>query len=355
MPPLFPASNSPYRFWKDPLDKFLIALFTTGIVSTALGYWIHFLIIVATIAVVLKLNAPNKKFKTAEEVSDGVDLSDKVVMVTGPTSGIGTETARILALRGARVILVSRNVNKLIKTKMQLTKRVPGAEFYFIQCDLNDQVSIRKCAMDFLKMKLPLHIFIGNAGLMALQERQETMQGLERQVGVNHVGHYLLLKLLTEKLIESAPARVVMLSSAAHKFFSSQVLRHERLETVPYEAWRAYGNSKMMNSMVARYYNEKFSGSGITAVCCSPGGIMTGLQVNVESWIRFKWFLVRSFLFKSIEQGAATTVYCATHLDVLNHGGEYFENCKVAKLKSRVIPDIAACTALCNTTETLIV
>jgi len=354
MHPFFPASNSPYGFWKDPLDKYLVAFFTIGIVSTALGYGMHFVIIVVTIAVVLKHNAPNKKFKTAEEVSDGVDLSDKVVMVTGPTSGIGKETARIMALRGARVILVSRNVNKLIKTKTQLEKKVPGAKFDFIQCDLNDQVSVRKCANDFLKMKLPLHIFIGNAGLMGLRNFQETMQGLERQVGVNHVGHYLLLKLLTERLIESAPARVVLLTSSAYKFFSPKVLKHERLETVPYEAWRAYGNSKMMNSMVVRYYNEKFSCSGITAVCCSPGAIMTGLQVNVESWIWFKWLLARPFLFKSIEQGAATTVYCATNLDVMNHGGEHFENCKVVKMKSRVLPDIAACTALCNTTETLI-
>lgn len=354
MPPFFPASNSPYRFWKDPLDRIIIALFTAGICSTALGYGIHFVIIVLTIAMFFKLNAPNRKFKTAEEVSEGVDLSGKVVMVTGPTSGIGTETARVLAFRGAHVILVSRNVNKLIKTKTQLEKKVPGAKFDLIQCDLNDQASIRKCAEEFIKMKLPLHIFIGNAGIMCLHERQETMQGLERQVGVNHVGHYLLLKLLTEKLIESAPARVVMLTSSAHKFFSPKVLKHERLETVPYESWRAYGNSKMMNSMVARYYNETFSGSGITAVCCSPGGIMTGLQINVESWIRFKWLLVRTFFFKSIEQGAATTIYCATHPDVLNHGGEHFDNCKVVKLNSRVIPDIAACTALRNTTETLI-
>jgi len=354
MAPFFPASNSPYRFWNDPLDKFFTALFSAGVVSAVLGYGLHFFIIVVTIAVFFKLNAPNKKFKTAEEVSEGVDLTDKVVMVTGPTSGIGKETARIMALRGAHVILVSRNVNKLQKTKTSLERKVPGAKIDWIQCDLNNQVSVRKCAKEFLKMKLPLHIFIGNAGLMALQKRQETVQGLERQVGVNHVGHYLLLKLLTARLIESAPARVVMLTSAAHKFFSSKVLKHERLETVPYEAWRAYGNSKMMNSMVARYWNEKYFESGITAVCCSPGGIMTGLQVNVERWISFKWLLVRSFFFKSIEQGAATTVYCATHPDILNHGGKHFDNCKVARIKSRVIPSMAACTALCNTTEALI-
>jgi len=354
MPPFFPANNSPYRFWTDPLDRIFTGLFATGVVSMALGYGMYFVIFVATAATLFKLNAPNKKFKTAEKVSEGFDLSGKVVMITGPTSGIGTETARVMALRGAHVILVSRNVNKLVKTKMSLERKVPGAKFDCIQCDLNDQVSVRKCSQEFINMKLPLHIFIGNAGLMALQKRQETAQGLERQVGVNHVGHYLLLKLLTGTLLESAPARVVMLTSAAHRFFNPKVLEHEKLETVPYEAWQAYGNAKMMNSMVVRYYNQKFSSSGITAVCCHPGGIMTGLQGNVERWISLKWLLVKPFFFKSIEQGAATTVYCATHPDVLNHGGKYFDNCKVAKLGSRVIPDMAACTALCNATEALI-
>merc|ERR1719397_2506188 len=107
-------------------------------------------------------------------------------MITGPTSGIGTETARVMALRGARVFLVSRNVTKLIRTKTSLERKVPGAKFDCIQCDLNDQVSVRNCAEEFIKMKLPLHIFIGNAGLMAIQKREETKQGLERQVGVNH-------------------------------------------------------------------------------------------------------------------------------------------------------------------------
>jgi len=228
------------------------------------------------------------------------------------------------------------------------------AKLDYLQCDLDDQNSVRECAREFLEMKLPLHIFIGNAGIMALQHRQETAQGIERQVGVNHIGHYLLVKLLTERMIESAPGRIVLVTSVAHRFFNPEVLKHERLETVPYEAWQAYGNSKMMNSMVTRYYNETLASSGITAVCCNPGGIMSGLQDEVEAWIMLKWYLVKPFFFSSIEQGAATTVYCATHPDVVNHGGEYFDVCKVAKLRSAVIPDIAECTALCTKTETLI-
>lgn len=354
MPPFFPASHSPYRFWRDPLDKVITVLFTAAVTATVLGWGLYFAIIILTLAFVFKLNAPNRKFKTAQKVSEGVDLSGKVVMITGPTSGIGTETARVMALRGAHVILVSRSVNKLVNTKNSLERKVPGAKFTCIKCDLNDQNSVRECAKEFLSMKIPLHIFIANAGLMAIQERKETEQGLERQVGVNHVGHYLLLLLLTDRLIESRPARVIMLSSSAHVFWHPRVLQHKMLETVPYEAWRAYGNSKMMNSMVARHYNRQYDNSGITAVCCNPGGIMTGLQTSVELWVRFKWMLVRPFFFKTIEQGAATTVFCATNAEVVDHGGEYFDNCKVKKLTSRVVPDLAACNALCKATEALV-
>jgi len=354
MRPIFAASNSPYRFGQDPLDRIFTVLATAGVVSTVNGYGKHFVIILGTLSILLKLKAPNKKFPTAEKVSEGVDLSGKVVMVTGTTSGLGVETARVMALRGAHVFMVSRNVNRLIEVKTSIERNVPGAKIDCIWCDLSDQNSIRKCAKEFLDMKLPLNIFICNAGIMALQARRETAQHLERQVGVNFIGHYLLLKLLTEKLIESAPARVVILSSSAHRFYDGKVLKHKKLETVPYEAWRAYGNSKMMNIMLAQHYNEKYSSRGITTVCCNPGGIMTGLQEHVESWVLLKWMLVRTFFFKSIAQGAATTVYCATHPDILNHGGKYFNDCKVSKLIPKVVPTMADCAVLCNAAEALI-
>lgn len=354
MRPFFASFSSPYRFWNDPLDKIFTWLFVAGVVSTAYGYGKHFVIIVATLAMLLKLRAPNKKFPTAEKVSEGVDLSDKVVMITGTTSGIGVETARVMALRGAHVFMVSRNVNRLIKVKTCIETNVPGAKIDCIWCDLSDQDSVRKCAKEFLNMKLPLNSLICNAGIMALQKREETAQHLERQIGVNFIGHYLLLKLLTEKLIESSPARVVILSSSAHRFYTGDVLKHDKLETVPYEPWRAYGNSKMMNIMLARHFNWKYSGRGITAVCCNPGGIMTGLQKHVESWTLFKWMTIRTFFFKNIAQGAATTVYCATHPHVVNHGGKYFNNCKVSKLITKVIPSMADCVALCNAAEALI-
>jgi len=354
MRPFFAAWNSPYRFWQDPLDRIFTCLFIAGAVSTAYGYGKHFAITIGSLAILLKIWGPNKNFPTAEKISEGIDLSGKVVMVTGTTSGIGVETARVMALRGAHVFMVSRNVNRLIEVKSSIEMNVPGAKIDCIWCDLSDQNSVRKCAKTFLDMKLPLNIFICNAGIMALQEREETAQQLERQVGVNFIGHYLLLKLLTEKLIESAPARVVILSSSAHRFYNGKVLKNKRLETVPYEAWRAYGNSKMMNIMLAQHYHEKYFGRGITSVSCNPGGIMTGLQDHVESWTMFKWMIVKTFFFKNIAQGAATTVYCATHPDILNHGGKYFNNCKVSKPTPKVIPSTADCATLCNTAEALI-
>merc|ERR1719397_751387 len=104
-----------------------------------------------------------------------------------------------------------------------------------------------------------------------------------------------------------------------------------------------------MNDMVARHYQRQFSSSGITAVSVNPGAIITGLQGNIETWISIKIYMWQTFFFKTIPQGAATTVYCATNPDVLKNGGKFYENCKVSKMSSSAkVPDLAACTALCK-------
>lgn len=292
------------------------------------------LLIIYTVgtAIFWKMSPRQSKHKTGEEITKGVDMSGKNAMITGPTSGIGFETARVLALRGAHVILVSRNEKKLQASVEKILKGNPKASVEYIQCDLSDQDSIRKCVSVFLEKNLPLHLLINNAGLMALRERRETAQGLEMQVGVNHIGHSLLTLLLKPTLEASQPSRVVCLSSLAHHYWDGKFQDDPKLETTPYEKWVAYGNAKISNLMFAQEFDRRYSSKGISACSVHPGGIFTGLQDEVEATTMFKWIIVAPFFFKSIEQGAATTLLCAT-TDKLE-GGKYYSDCKVSKHKT---------------------
>jgi NAD(P)-dependent dehydrogenase (short-subunit alcohol dehydrogenase family) len=286
---------------------------------------------------------PNRKFPTAFQIADGEDLTGKVALVTGPTSGIGVETARVLAHHGATVILAARSASKLKATMKDIEESARAAgnkrvDLRSVVMDMNDLDSVRDAAAEVLGMKLPLHYLINNAGIMALKNHSYTKQGIEKQVGVNHVAHHYLTKLLTPKLRESAPSRVVALSSSAHRFLDNKdapFWEKDDLNTCPYDNWVAYGNSKVSNMLFAREFNEKHASEGVNAYSVMPGGIFTGLQGEVEKWIQIKWAIVAPFLFKSTQQGAATTMHCALKAPT-SSGGEYFENCKETNSVSKM-------------------
>merc|ERR1712048_826325 len=132
---------------------------------------------------------------------------------------------------------------------------------------------------------------------MALPQRSATKQGLEQQVGVNHVGHFYLVQLLLPALGQAEYSRVVMLSSSAHRMFDSAYLQEPQLETKPYEAWTAYGNSKVSNCLFAKEFNSRYQSKGITAYSLNPGGIHTGLQGNVDRTIALAWLILTPFVF----------------------------------------------------------
>jgi NAD(P)-dependent dehydrogenase (short-subunit alcohol dehydrogenase family) len=274
----------------------------------------------------LYLTSPARKFPSSEEVTEGVDLTDNIAFVTGATSGIGIETARVLALRGAHVYLAARNEEKLQATKDQLLKDNPEFKIDILVCDLSDLDSVKSCAASFLKQQDKLDILINNAGIMAVPNRQETKQGLESQVGVCHVGHFYLTSLLLPAVEKSKNGRVVCLSSSAqamHQF--DKCLQSEMLETEPYHEWTAYGNAKVANLLHAKGLSNK----GISAYAVMPGGIMTGLQANIGWWAWLKFKVAEPLFFKTVNQGAATSLLCATNIDVPQIG-EYHDNCKPA-------------------------
>lgn len=348
----------------------------TGVAATAVGGWmvacfkghaVGATLILGSATAALYLTAPARKYPTAEDVvlqvkgSDGDDGNDddddtdtmvnllqgRVAIVTGATSGIGVETARVLAKCGAHVYLTGRNPQKLaaVKEKLRLSMLPQSIsdniKLSTLVCDLNDLTSVQAAAQQFLSQESACDLLINNAGVMALPTRQETAQGLEAQVGICHVGHFYLTQQLLPALQQAAKlhgsARVVALSSSAHSSHQfDQCVADEKLDTVPYHPWTAYGNAKAANLLFAKGFNNRYGNSDdkkapIYAFSVMPGGIFTGLQssVSLRTWINY--MVLAPFFFKTIEQGAATTILCATA--PLDDGkntilpGEYHDNC----------------------------
>jgi len=320
---------------QDPLNAMmdmLTGLLSVGAAASYYGYGPYFIGASSALWFMGYSFAPGRKFRTGEEVTKDCDLCGKIVYITGPTSGIGTETARVLCLRGAHVILASRNENKLENTKLEIERKIPGAKLSTVQVDLGDQESVKQSIKKLEQMNIQkIDILINNAGIMASPTRKSTAQGLDMQMGVNHVGHFLLTKLLTPFLKNAAPSRVVCLSSIAHYYHDDKFYNHPQLECEPYHKWVAYGNSKMANQMFAREYNRRYKDDGISAFSLNPGGIFTGLQGDVEPTKMFKWIVIAPFFFKTIAQGSSTTLYCATTPGLEKDGGEYFDNCKLGR------------------------
>lgn len=350
----------------DPVDVImgvLAIILLLTLISWYYGWGIYVTTIVAGAFAYGYTKAPRRTYPTAADIAQSSDLTGKVALVTGATSGIGVDTARVLALQGAHVYIAARNPKKMQETKDELLKTLPqGSKITLLTCDLSDLDSVRACAKEFLQKEDKLHMLINNAGIMALPERVPTNQGLESQVGVCHVAHFYLTQLLMPALEKAAtknhPARLVVLSSSAHAYHDiEKMLKSPKLETDPYDAQTGYGNAKGSNILFAyEFHNKFFKTKHIAAFSVMPGGIFTGLQGHVSAWKMFKWTVVAPFFFKSIEQGAATSMVCALTADPDVDGGEYFDNCKATDKAANMISEVGkdAPSQLWTATEKLL-
>ena len=336
--------GTPKLFKGDPLDKIMYVLTMFFCTMAAISFFANMHMGLFVLCTVLYfaayVGAPSRKHPNAVDQCRKDRVNGKNFMVTGCTSGIGVETVRALYLSGAnRVFMVARNPKKLKATIDQIVRSstaMHGEEKLVpLVCDLNDLGSVKACANDFqskfvdTKAIVGLHCLITNAGVMALAERRDSAQGFERQVGINHIGHYLLARLVQPALARVPGSRLVALSSSAHRMCDIKFLDHDRLETVPYDPWVAYGNSKYANILFAKAWNKRFGGpDGTCAFAVMPGGIFTGLQDEVPKAILFKWLVVAPFFFKTVSQGAATSLHCAT-IASIDDSGSYFNDCKV--------------------------
>jgi NAD(P)-dependent dehydrogenase (short-subunit alcohol dehydrogenase family) len=269
---------------------------------------------------------------TALEVVDGINLTGHYAFVTGGGSGIGVETVRALAVAGAHVTVGLRNSRQGESLLTTLGEEV-AARVSCLPLDLADLESVRATSEGYVKSGLPLHILVNNAGVMATPQGV-TQQGFELQFGTNHLGHFQLTQGLLPALRLSGGARVVALSSSAHRR-SDVVLEDPNFLKRPYDKWASYGQSKTANALFAVELTKRYAGDGIYANAVMPGGIMTGLQKHMPlEEQRAAGFTDEDGnpnpMFKSVEQGASTSTWAATGTELRNIGGLYLENCQEA-------------------------
>jgi NAD(P)-dependent dehydrogenase (short-subunit alcohol dehydrogenase family) len=271
---------------------------------------------------------------TTDEVIAGIDLHGKTALVTGASAGLGIETARTLAGAGARVVMLARDLGKLETAVAGIRQQQADAKIETQQLDLADLASVRSAADTLLQRFEQIHLLVNNAGVMACP-LQRTADGFELQFGTNHLGHFLLTCLLAPALIAAAPARVVNLSSAGHKFGSIDFEDPNYLQR-DYEKWSAYGQSKTANALFSVALDSRLSGRGVNALAVHPGMIITELgrhleQADIEALTARASDSDQIGGFKSIPAGAATSVWAATSPALEGRGGLYLEDCQVGE------------------------
>ena len=287
---------------------------------------------------------------TTDEVLSGVNLNGKRILVTGVSAGLGVETARSLVAHGGQVVGAARDLNKAAAATAQVRKEAAanGVSFELVELDLANLKSVRACADALLAKGQPFDAVIANAGVMATPFGH-TADGFETQFGTNHLGHFVLVNRLASLIRHGG--RLINLSSSGHRY-SNVDLDDPNFERTPYEPFVAYGRSKTANILFAVAFDKRHRDRRVRAAAVHPGGIRTELgryaepgrvEKIVEEINRHLAAQGRGpFQWKSIPQGAATSVWAAVVASADEIGGQYCENCHV----SHVVPDDAPITAV---------
>jgi len=277
---------------------------------------------------------------TADEVLHGINLNGKRALVTGVSAGLGVETARVLAAHGAEVIGAARDLSKAqTATAPVRAQAKSGGSLELVPLDLASLDSVRRCADGLLAAAKPFDLIIANAGVMACPQGA-TADGFETQLGTNHLGHFVLVNRIASLLRPGA--RLVNLSSAGHRFADVD-LDDPNFERTPYAEFTAYGRSKTANVLFAVEFDRRHQVSGVRATAVHPGAIRTELSRYMTPEMREKMIAeinanqakdAAPFSYKSIPQGAATSVWAACIADAGAIGGRYCEDCHVAEVSS---------------------
>jgi NAD(P)-dependent dehydrogenase (short-subunit alcohol dehydrogenase family) len=275
---------------------------------------------------------------TTDEVLEGIDLAGKRVLVTGVSAGLGVETARTLAAHGAHVVGAARDLDKARgATKVVRDQAANGGHIELVELDLASLASVRACADNLVTVGKSFDVVIANAGIMACP-KSTTKDGFETQFGTNHLGHFVLVNRIASLL--HSGSRLVNLSSSGHRF-SDVDLDDPNFERTPYTEFGAYGRSKTANILFAVEFDRRHKAKGIRATAVHPGGIQTELgrhmtpevtQALIKSINESAPAGTPAFKWKTIPQGAATTVWSGFVAPADMVGGKFCEDCHVAEI-----------------------
>ena len=277
---------------------------------------------------------------TTDEVLSGVNLQGKRILVTGVSAGIGVETARSLAAHGAYVVGAARDLRKAEAATAQVRQDAAdsGGGFELVELDLGNLKSVRACADELVANGKPFDLVIANAGVMATPFGH-TVDGFETQFGTNHLGHFVLLNRITSLL--RSGSRLINLASSGHRY-SNVDLDDPNFERTPYEPFLAYGRSKTANIQFAVAFDERHRQRGVRAAAVHPGGIQTELARHldpspIQSIVdQLNQQLAEEgkppFQFKTVPQGAATSVWAGVVARADEIGGKYCENCHIGHI-----------------------
>jgi retinol dehydrogenase-12 len=268
------------------------------------------------------------------------DLAGKTFVITGATSGIGKITARELARRGAHVILANRSIEKSKPVVDELVKETGSAKIEVVQCDLADLASVRRCAEELLARNTPIHGLINNAGLAG--SRGTTKDGFELTFGTNHLGHYLLTRLLLDRIKQSGPARIVNVASASH--YQAKRIDWDALrgKTKSRTGLQEYSVSKLANVLFTKELARRLEGTNVTAYALHPGVVATDVWRRVPGPVR--WLMKRFMV--TPEQGAQTSLRCATDPALASETGRYYDHDGREKKPARLARDEALAQTL---------
>ena len=268
----------------------------------------------------------------------------QVVLITGGNTGIGRVAARELAGRGFHVFVACRSAERARNVLEEVRAAAGNGVIELLPLELGDFESIRTCARTFLARDLPLHLLINNAGLAGA--RGFTQSGFELAFGVNHMGHFLLTQLLTERIKSSAPGRIVTVASTAHYQARSIDWDAVRKPTLSTTGLPEYGVSKLCNVLFSAELGRRLAGTGVSTYSLHPG------VVGTDIWRRVPWPLraLIKLAMTSPERGAATTLFCGTSPAVADQTGQYYDNCR-PKRPSLLAQDSALASELWKRSE----
>jgi NAD(P)-dependent dehydrogenase (short-subunit alcohol dehydrogenase family) len=262
------------------------------------------------------------------------DLSGRAFLVTGGNTGIGLATATGLAARGGRVCITSRSAAKAVAAVAAITAATGNAGISWLQLNLADLAAVRASAQEFLDRGEPLHVLINNAGLAG--QRGRTADGFELAFGVNHLGTFAFTTALLDHLAASGPARVVTVSSDAHYAAKGIDFTTVRRRTRSVTGLPEYQVSKLGNVLLSQELARRLAGAGVTSYALHPG------LVASDIWRRVPWparsLLTRRML--STQDGALTSLYCATSPDVAGDSGLFYNNCQARPASPRATPEL---------------